>query len=330
MADHEHVEVLLDGVHRERTRGIGRRRQRIRQPGHLDDVRRMSAAGALGMVSVDGSAVDRANGVLDESGLVDRVGVNRDLHVELVGDTQARVDSCRRTAPVFVQLEPDGAGADLLAQTIRAAGVALTQEAKIHRIRIGGLQHAGEIPGTRCAGSGVRACARSGAAAEHGGNAGGDGLTDLLRSDEVDMRVDPAGREDQAFTGDDVGTGADDQPGIDSIHNVRIAGFADGADQPVFDAHVGLDNAPVIDNQGIGDDQVRHVYRGGGLAHAIANCLASAELDLVTIDGAVFLDLDDQVCISQADPVSSCWPVQRRVAVAVDFTWHAANQPTAR
>ena len=36
------------------------------------------------------------------------------------------------------------------------------------------------------------------------------GVVDLLRADEVDVRVDAAGGGDQAFAGDDFGAGADD------------------------------------------------------------------------------------------------------------------------
>ena len=47
---------------------------------------------------------------LDEARLVQRVGVDRDLHVHLVGDREAVVDGGGRGAPVLVQLEADGAG----------------------------------------------------------------------------------------------------------------------------------------------------------------------------------------------------------------------------
>ena len=49
-----------------------------------------------------------------------------------------------------------------------------------------------------------------------------------LRTDEVDMAVDAAGRDDQVFAGDDLGAGTDDQPRIDARLDQRIAGLADG------------------------------------------------------------------------------------------------------
>ena len=65
-------------------------------------------------IGVDGAALERGDRVLDEAGLVERVGVDGDLHVVRLGDAQAAVDGRRRRAPVLVQLEPDGAGDDLL------------------------------------------------------------------------------------------------------------------------------------------------------------------------------------------------------------------------
>jgi hypothetical protein len=77
MADHQHVEVLVDGVDRVGAGRVGGGGQHVRQPAGLDDVRRVAAAGALGVVGVDGAALDGGDRVLDEAGLVQRVGVDR-------------------------------------------------------------------------------------------------------------------------------------------------------------------------------------------------------------------------------------------------------------
>ena len=78
----------------------------------------MTAAGALGVEGVDDSPADRAAGVLDEAALVERVGVDGDLHVELVGDFEGLVDDGVRGAPVLMDLEADRAGAQLLGQRL--------------------------------------------------------------------------------------------------------------------------------------------------------------------------------------------------------------------
>ena len=120
MADHEHVQMLVDGVDGERPGRVGAGRQHVRQAGDADDVGRMAAAGAFGVVGVDGAAGDGGDGVFDEARLVERVGVDGDLDVEVVGDGQTAVDGGRRGAPVLVQLQAAGAGADLLLQRRRA------------------------------------------------------------------------------------------------------------------------------------------------------------------------------------------------------------------
>ena len=55
------------------------------------------------------------------------------------------------------------------------------------------LDHACDVPGSGRAGSGEGPGRRPGAAAEHGGDARIERLVDLLRADEMDMRVEAAG-----------------------------------------------------------------------------------------------------------------------------------------
>ena len=79
----------------------------------------------------------------------------------------------------------------------------------------------------------------------------------------MNVRVDPAGGEDQSFASNDVRAHADHEQRIDAVHDVRIAGFADCADQPILYSDVGFDDPPVIENQGVGDHQVRYVRCSG-------------------------------------------------------------------
>ncbi len=118
------------------------------------------------------------------------------------------------------------------------------------------------------------------------------------------MRVDAAGGEDHAFAGDHFGAGADGDGHIGL--NVRIAGLADGGDAAVLEAHVGLDDAPVVEDQRVGDQGIDHL--GGAqlaLAHAVADHLAAAELHLFAIGGEVFFDFDPQVGVGQAHLVAN-------------------------
>ena len=119
VAHHQHVEMLVDSIFREWARRIGGGGQHILQARDLDDVRRMATAGAFGMKCVDGSAFEGLDCVFDETAFVQRVGVNHDLHVVVVGDRQAAVDRGWRGPPVLVQFERTGAGFDHFLQRRR-------------------------------------------------------------------------------------------------------------------------------------------------------------------------------------------------------------------
>ena len=90
-------------------------------------------------------------------------------------------------------------------------------------------------------------------------------LLDLLRADEVDVRVDAAGGDDVALAGDHLGARADDD--VDAGLDVGIAGLADGGDAPVPDADVGLDDAPMVEDQRVGDDGVDRAFARASPAH---------------------------------------------------------------
>src|SRR5262249_32941047 len=149
--------------------------------------------------------------------------------------------------------------------------------------------------GSRRAGRGGGASRWASAAADQRGDAGGNGVLDLLRADEVDMRVDTARGQDFAFAGDDLSARADDN--VDTRLNVRIAGLADSRDASVGDRDVRLHDTPVIDDQRVGDDRVGGTLglRCLRLPHAIADNFAAAELHFLAVGGEVVLHLDNQV-----------------------------------
>src|SRR3546814_2193708 len=91
------VEMLVDRIHGIRHGRVGGRRQHIGEPGHLDDVRRMAATGAFGMEGVDGAVPERRDRILDKAAFIQRVGMDGDLDIMLLGDIQAVVDGGRRS-----------------------------------------------------------------------------------------------------------------------------------------------------------------------------------------------------------------------------------------
>ena len=173
VTDHEHVEMLVDGIDREGPRRVGARGQDVRQAGDANDVRRVAAAGAFRVIGVNRTALDRGNGIFDEARLVQRVRVDGDLDVVLIGHAHTAVDGRGGRAPIFVQFQAAGSGADLLHERPWQAAIAFAQEAEVDRKRLGCLEHALDVPGARCAGGGVGPCGRPGAAAQEGRQATG-------------------------------------------------------------------------------------------------------------------------------------------------------------
>ena len=138
MAHHQHVQMLVERVHRKRTRRVRGAREHVRFAADPDDVGRVPAAGALGVIRVDRSSLERGDRIIHVAGFVQRVGVDRHLHVETVGLRQAAVDRGRRRAPILVQLQPDRSRANLLFQALRHRGIALAEKPEVHGQRIGG------------------------------------------------------------------------------------------------------------------------------------------------------------------------------------------------
>ena len=178
----------------------------------------MAAAGALGVVGVNGTAAKRRDGVLDKAGLVQRIRVNGHLHVVFLRHAETAVDGGRRRTPILMQFQAQRPGFDLLAQRLRQRAVTLAHETEVDRVLLRGLQHAVDVPRSRCARGGVRAGSRAGAAAQHGGDAGDDGLGYLLRADEMNVRVDTARRHDHPLTRDDLGVRPHHQLGMHTGH----------------------------------------------------------------------------------------------------------------
>ncbi len=90
MTHHEHVEMLVDCVHRERTRWIRGGGQDVGLATHADNVRRMATSGALGVIGVDGASLESPQSVFHETRFVQRVRMNGYLHVQFISDRRDR------------------------------------------------------------------------------------------------------------------------------------------------------------------------------------------------------------------------------------------------
>ncbi len=230
----------------------------VEEAAGLDDVRRMAAAGTFGVVGVDGAALERAQGGFDETGFVEGVGVDRHLYVVLVSHAQAVVDGGRGGAPVFMQFEADGAGLDLLDQRLRQASGSgrLALPLPVRPMFIGKASAAWSMR-ARCQGPEVQVVALVPVA----------GpvpppimvVTPLISASSICcgqmkwmwVSIPPAVRIMPSPAGAD----GDVHVGLD----IRVAGLADGGNAPVLEADVGLDDAPVVDDQRVGDQRVDHL-----------------------------------------------------------------------
>ena len=325
MAHHEHVEMLVERVDRERHRGIRGRRQAIRLAAHFDDVRRVAAARAFGVVGVNRASLERADRILHVAGFVDRVRVNRNLHVELFRDRERAIDGRGSRAPVFVQLQANRAGLDLLAQRLGRRGISLAEKSQIDGKTVGGFQHAMHVPRARRARRGVRAGGRAGAAADQRRQAARKRGLDKLRTNKMDVGVDSAGRHDFSFAGNHFRSRADDHSGRHAAHDVRIAGLADSHDASVADSDVGFVDSAVVHDHRIGDDQIENAVRGSrrrGLPHAVADHFAAAEFCFLAGSGEVLFNFDEQFRIGQANAVAGGRSVQVRILPARNFQAH--------
>ncbi len=323
MADHHHVEVLVERVHGERVRRVGRGRQAVRLAGDSDDVRRVAAAGALRVVGVDRAAADRRHRVLVEAGLVERVGVDLHLHVELVAGAQRGVDHRRHRAPVLVDLQADRARAALLQQRRDVIRRALAEEAEVERERLTRLQHPPEVHRAR---RGDADRHRPQPAAEHRRDPGGDRLLAQPSRVEVDVHVQRARGRDHPLARAHVRVRPDHEARVDAVHRLRVAGLADPGDAAVLDADVALDDAlHRVDHEHVRDHEVeRAVGRRDGAvrAEAVAHRLAAAEHGLVAGHEQVALDLRPQLRVAEPDAVARRRAEQLRVLLAGDLLAH--------
>ncbi|KAI3488240.1 hypothetical protein L1887_47779 [Cichorium endivia] len=281
----------------------------------------MATTRALRVVGVDRAALEGGEGAFDEARLVERVRVDVALHVVLVAHGQACVDDGRRGAPVLVDLESRTAGLDLVLQARQARVVALAREGKVERYAVGGDHHAAQLVLARRARRGARAGGRTRAAADERRDSRGERLLVQVRTDVVHVRIDRSRRHNVLFARNHLGARADHEVRVDTIHDGWIARLADAHDVAGADANVRLDDPPPVDDQRVDHHHIQHrrIAPARRLAHAVADHLAAAELELVAVDRVVLLHLEPQRAVGQPHAVAHRGAIQRRVRLARQF-----------
>ena len=108
------------------------------------------------------------------------------------------------------------------------------------------------IPWPRGAGCGISASGWTGSATKHGGHAGHQCFINLLRTNKVDMRINTTGSKNMALTGKYFSPRANNN--INITLSIWITRLTYGKDTTIFDAHISFNDAPVIDDNRIGND----------------------------------------------------------------------------
>ena len=91
---------------------------------------------------------------------------------------------------------------------------------------------------------------------------------------------------------------------------VWVASFADGCNAIAFEADVGFHNAPMVNDEGIGEHAIHGPLCVGALRlrHAISNGFAATEFHFLAVatrlQGEIFFHLNNQVGVGQANTVT--------------------------
>ena len=283
MTHHQHVDVFVQSVDGVGTRRVGGGGQYVGLAHHFQNIGCMATASAFGVEGVNGAAFEGCYGVFHKTRFVQSVGVDGNLNIGFFGNVQRIVDDGGRGAPVFVKLKANHASIDLFVQCSRQSRIAFAQKAQIHGKRIGRLHHALDVVRAWRARGGEGACGRACATPQHGGNATGQCFLNLLRGNEVNVGVNATSGHDHAFATDDFGARANDD--VNAGLGVWVACFADGCNAIAFEANVGFHNAPVVNDEGIGEYAIHGAFCVGALRlrHAIANGFAATKLHFFAV-----------------------------------------------
>src|ERR1051326_8321904 len=107
MAYHQHVQMLVHCVSRKRHCRVRRRRKNVRKAANANDVGSVPATSAFSMIGVNRTVLERGNCVLDKTGFVKCVRMDRYLDVEFLGNTETLIDCGWGRSPVLMQFQPE-------------------------------------------------------------------------------------------------------------------------------------------------------------------------------------------------------------------------------
>ena len=160
MANHQHVQMLVDRVDCKGAGGISRGRQNVCFPTGLDDIGSMPATRTFCMIGMNGSVFKSGNCIFDKTGFIQRIGMNSYLNIKFFSHAQTVIDSCRCRPPVFMKFQTHGTCPDLLLQSHRQTSIPFTKKTKVNWKFFNRLIHALNVPWSgrtcSCIGAGCR------------------------------------------------------------------------------------------------------------------------------------------------------------------------------
>jgi hypothetical protein len=203
-------------------------------------------------------------------------------------------------------------------QWFREACISFAEKTEVDWIAVSRLKHAFQMPRPGRAGGRERPVSRSSSAADQGGNAGSQGIIDLLRTNKMDVRIDSASSNDFAFSGDYFRPGSNDDG--HSRLDIGVTGFANAGYPALLYPDIGLYYSAMIYNHGVRYYRINALFAGAlGLSHPVSNHLSATELDLFSVDREVSFDLYEKLGIGQPDEVAGGWTKHLRVGLSANF-----------
>jgi len=203
-------------------------------------------------------------------------------------------------------------------QWFREACISFAEKTEVDWIAVSRLKHAFQMPRPGRAGGRERPVSRSSSAADQGGNAGSQGIIDLLRTNKMDVRIDSASSNDFAFSGDYFRPGSNDDG--HSRLDIGVTGFANAGYPALLYPDIGLYYSAMIYNHGVRYYRINALFAGAlGLSHPVSNHLSSTELDLFSVDREVSFDLYEKLGVGQSDKVARGWTKHLCVGLSADF-----------
>ena len=114
MADHRHVQMLIESIHRKWISGVGRRREAVFYSSNPDYVRGMSASSTFRMIHMNCAPVYGCQGIFQKTTFVQRIGMQLHLEIQFVCNGKAGINNRRHRAPILVDLHTETAARYLI------------------------------------------------------------------------------------------------------------------------------------------------------------------------------------------------------------------------